>query len=509
MATSAATGEHPRKGQLIEVHSIDYVPRSERHGKAWHLGALWFMGLAELATLTVGLIGAAVGATLIWGLIAIVLGSLIGTFAMAFHSVQGPRLGLPQMIQSRPQFGYYGALLPQAVVLFLYVGFTVFNVVIGAQALAVATGLSSIVSTLVIVALSVLVATVGYHWIHLLQRWGTVLFLVVFGFFTVAVIFVSPIPAEQLDLGTFDAVAFLVVFGVVAAYALSIAPYVSDYSRYLPEDAPAGPTFWWTYGGAVLGGVWLMALGAFLIAASPDLGPIEAVQAGADRVFAGFGVIVLLVGVVGMVGVTAVNIYGGSLAAIGITDTVKQVKPTVTIRLVGIAVIALIATVVALIITDDFLASYNNFLLLLLYSLTPWTAVNLVDYYFVRRGHYSIREIFSPDGMYGRWGAPGLIAYFGGLLAMVPFFSTAFFTGPIAAELGGADIAMFIGLPVSAVLYVILARGIDPEEERVKAEASKELLEAELRGESPADPGLPTGRNVLPSTGLDDEVPGR
>ena len=30
---------------------------------------------------------------------------------MAFRSAQGPQLGLPQMIQSRPQFGYIGALL--------------------------------------------------------------------------------------------------------------------------------------------------------------------------------------------------------------------------------------------------------------------------------------------------------------------------------------------------------------------------------------------------------------
>lgn len=493
MATTVAERESARTSGLIEVHSIDYVPRWERHGKAWHLGALWFMGLAELATLTVGLIGAAVGANLFWGLVGIILGTLVGTFFMAFHSVQGPRLGLPQMIQSRPQFGYYGALVPQGVVLFLYVGFTVFNVVIGSQALAVATGLDGTVATLIIIGLSVLVATVGYNWIHILQRWGTWLFLVVFSIFTVGVVLATPLPAGQLDPGAFDPLSFFVVFGVVAAYLLSIAPYVSDYSRYLPEDAPAGPTFWWTYLGAAAGGIWLMALGAFLIAATPDLGPIEAVRAGGDRVFDGFGIIVLLVGVVGMIGVTSVNIYGGSLAAIGVADSVRQVKPTVSLRLIGIALITVIATVVALIITDDFLASYNNFLLLLLYSLTPWTAVNLVDYYFVRKGHYSIREIFKPSGMYGRWGTAGLVAYFGGLLAMVPFFSTGIFTGPVAAALGGVDIAMFIGLPLSAVLYLLLSRGIDPDEEERLAARSMVEFEAELAGPNPP---LPSGRNV-------------
>ncbi len=494
MTTTTADRETARATGLIEVHSIDYVPRWERHGKAWHLGALWFMGLAELATLTVGLIGAAVGANLFWGLVGIVLGTLIGTFFMAFHSVQGPRLGLPQMIQSRPQFGYYGALLPQGVVLFLYIGFTVFNVVIGSQALSVATGLDGTISTIIVVALSVLVATVGYQWIHILQRWGTWLFLVVFGIFTVGVVINSSVPAGQLDVGAFDPLSFFVVFGVVAAYMLSIAPYVSDYSRYLPEDAPAGPTFWWTYLGAAIGGIWLMALGAFVIAVTPDLGPVEAVKAGADRVFGDFGFVVLLVGVVGMVGVTAVNIYGGSLAAIGVADSVRKVRPTVSLRLLGIALITIIATIVALIITDDFLASYNNFLLLLLYSLTPWTAINLVDYYFVRKGHYSIGEIFKPNGLYGRWGVPGLTAYVVGILAMVPFFSTAIYTGPIATAMGGVDIAMFIGLPVSAVVYLVLSRGVDPDVERTRAEQSMAELEAELGGGP--NPPLPSGRNA-------------
>jgi purine-cytosine permease-like protein len=95
----------------IEVRSIDYVPLAERHGKLWHLGPLWFMSNAQIATLAVGVAGISAGGNLIWSLIAIVLGVVIGTFFMAAHSAQGPQLGLPQMIQSRPQFGYVGAIL--------------------------------------------------------------------------------------------------------------------------------------------------------------------------------------------------------------------------------------------------------------------------------------------------------------------------------------------------------------------------------------------------------------
>jgi Permease for cytosine/purines, uracil, thiamine, allantoin len=104
------TSTQSRTGGL-EIRSIDYVPLSERHGKVWHLGPLWFMSNAQIATLAVGLISISEGASLFWSVLAIVVGVLVGTLFMAFHSAQGPQLGVPQMIQSRPQFGYIGALL--------------------------------------------------------------------------------------------------------------------------------------------------------------------------------------------------------------------------------------------------------------------------------------------------------------------------------------------------------------------------------------------------------------
>jgi NCS1 family nucleobase:cation symporter-1 len=90
----------------------------------------------------------------------------------------------------------------------------------------------------------------------------------------------------------------------------------------------------------------------------------------------------------------------------------------------------------------------------------------------VRKGHYSIREIFNPHGMYGRWNWRGLSAYLIGFVVMIPFFSSGMYTGPIARALGGADIAMLVGLPVSAGVYLIACRSMDLEEERGRAAAA-------------------------------------
>jgi purine-cytosine permease-like protein len=115
---------------------------------------------------------------------------------------------------------------------------------------------------------------------------------------------------------------------------------------------------------------------------------------------------------------------------------------------------------------DRFDMFYGNTLIFLAYLFTPWTAINLVDYFFVRKGGYVIGEIFKADGIYGRWGWRGNLAYGISLLCMVPFMVTTPFTGPGAAALGGVDISMFIGLPVAGLLYMWFCRSLDLEAER-------------------------------------------
>jgi purine-cytosine permease-like protein len=133
----------------------------------------------------------------------------------------------------------------------------------------------------------------------------------------------------------------------------------------------------------------------------------------------------------------------------------------------------------ALLIGADFLTNFEDFLLLVLYLFIPWTAVNLVDYYIVRRGHYAVAEIFNPHGIYGRWGWRGITAYLVGFAAMLPFLSTSRYTGFVANDLKGADISLFIGLPVAGVLYYLFAKSIDIAGETVIAKAEAIELEKE------------------------------
>jgi nucleobase:cation symporter-1, NCS1 family len=201
-------------------------------------------------------------------------------------------------------------------------------------------------------------------------------------------------------------------------------------------------------------------------------------------VFSGYGAIILIFSALGLVSVTALNLYGGSLTLLSAVDSFRPVRPTLNVRVVTIGFTAALSLVFALVSSMKFLTNFTNFLLLILYLFVPWTAVNLVDYYVVRRGHYAVAEIFNPRGMYGRWGWRGLTAYLVGFGCMVPFFSTPNFTGPVAHALHGADISVFIGLPVAGGLYYLFARTIDVRAEREVAMAEAAKLE-ELAGAAP------------------------
>ncbi len=453
---------------MIESRSIDYVPLAERHGKAWHLWPVWFTSGTQLASVATGVIGVALGGNLLWSGVAIVLGCLIGTFFMAFHAAQGPQLGLPQMIQSRPQFGYVGALLVWVVALIAYVGYNAFNQVLAGETAHQLAGVARAPAGILFSAVAIGISVIGYDLIHAAQRWLAYLLIAALVVFTAFAFIDLPMPPGAFALGAFAAIPFLTQLFAAAAYQLSGAFYVSDYSRYLPPTTSVAASFWWTYLGAVTGSGWTMLVGATAAAAHPHLDVAEALQLAGDDIQMGFGRILLGVALIGLTTMAALNYYGASLTLLSVLDSFHPVRPTAGKRIASLAVIGLAAGTIALCASGDFVHRFGDLLAVLLYLFTPWTAVNLIDFYIVRKSCYSVREIFNPDGLYGRWNWRGLLAYGAGFAAMVPFFSTGIYVGPIARLLGGADIAMVIGLVVSGLIYLLCYRGVDLEAERAR-----------------------------------------
>jgi NCS1 nucleoside transporter family len=481
----SSTKTQERSGGL-EVRSIDYVPKAERHGKVWHIGPLWFMSNAQIATLAVGTTSFALGGNLIWSIIAIAVGLIIGTFFMAAHSSQGPKLGIPQMVQSRPQFGYIGALLVWLFAFLQYAGFNVFNTALAGESLGDAVHTPptfgwNAIWMIIVTIVGAFIALYGYDLIHRMERYLVYATILIMALVTISAFVHLPIPAGAFDLGNFSPLAFFAQLGVAAGYQISWAIYVSDYSRYLPSTTSTSRTFRWTFWGSAVGGAWIMWLGAYLAAVIKGFNaddPVAGIQKVSDDLFPGFGTIALLIFAFGLIAVLILNVYGGSLTLISSVDSFKKVKATLSIRVVTIVIISVISGVLAIFVTGSFEGYFFNFLELVLYFFIPWTAVNLTDYFIVRKGHYAISEIFKPRGIYGRWGWRGIVSYLVGFAAMIPFFHIpGLWVGFVSQAMNGVDISLFIGLPVAAVLYWILSRSLDLKAEQALADKQAKALE--------------------------------
>ena len=105
------------------------------------------------------------------------------------------------------------------------------------------------------------------------------------------------------------------------------------------------------------------------------------------------------------------------------------------------------------------MTNLSNFLDVLLVVFIPWSAVNLTDYFLIRRARYDVGSFFVPHGAYGAFAWRGLAAYAAGLALEWPFVSQPDYAGPLVSALGGADISWLVGWFASALVYLLLMRG--------------------------------------------------
>ncbi|MDA3649414.1 cytosine permease [Saccharopolyspora indica] len=438
----------------VERRSIDPVPDGERHGSPRSLFTLWFAGNMQITSAVTGALTVLVGLHPLWALVAIALGNALGGVPMALHAAQGPKLGIPQMIQSRAQFGVHGAVLPLVLVVLMYLGYFASGNVLGGQALAAITRLPVDLSIVLYAALSALIAVVGYRLIHRFGWLASLLSVVVFAYLTVRLVGahdLGPVLAEP----ELDVPAFLLALSLTASWQLTFGPYVADTSRYLPASTSIRATFWWTYGGTALGATWAMSFGALAYAVAGER--FKGHEVGYVVGLGGEALVLplLLAIALGKLTINVLNIYGGYMTvATTMTAFTRRAGLSPAVRIGYIALVGVLGGVLAVLGRGDFLANFVLFLHFLLYFLTPWSAINLVDFYFLRKERYDLDAMYDPDGAYGRWCAPALIAYFAGIAVQIPFSHVdGVFTGFAVPLLGGADVAWLLGLAVPGAIY--------------------------------------------------------
>jgi len=449
MAVSTAPEAQP--GRHVENRHIDHIPAGARHGRPWHQLAFWFGSNVNVFNVVVGAVVVEIGLTFWWSLIAIAAGTLIGVLLVALHATQGPRLGVPQTIQSRGQFGFYGAAFIFPAVLLINVGYIAACLVIQAQAMAGVASALTMPQWIVILAVpSAVIGIFGYRWIHrVMQATAVVVGLALVVIFAQGLRY-GALPARETSWASPASGLFMAGVALMVINMLTWGPFVSDYTRYLPAATSGRRLFWSIYAGNVLATFITCAAGAYLAALLPALGPVAAV----GKVSGSWALIVMALSVIGS---NTFNAYSGAFQVLAFGGMWRRFKAeSLTVRLVPFACVMAAGVVTACLGYQSFVANLTNFLDVLLVVLIPWSALNLADYFLVRRGRYDVTSFFTADGAYGRFAWRGLLAYAAGMAAEWPFVSQPDYTGRLVGALGGADISWLVGGLVTAGAYLLL-----------------------------------------------------
>jgi purine-cytosine permease-like protein len=465
---------------VIERRHLDHVPDAEGHGKVWRQGPFWFLGNFQPFTLALAFFGPVVGLNGLWTSVAGIAGILIGAMFMAAHSAQGPALGLPQMIQSRAQFGYSGVIVPLVATTLTFVGFNVVTIVIIKQGLLDIFGWNAAtVAVLVSVAVAAL-AIYGHDWIHkvvLTVFWVSLpLWIIV----TLAIVF-DGAGGHGTSTGGFSAVGFFSMFTVAASYNITYAPCVSDYSRYLPRNTSRRRLTTAVFLGAVGSPIWLIPVGAWMATRLHVSDALTGIYVAGNATVSHLGTLLALVAVGALVAAMGISAYSGMLSVVTIIDSIRPVRTGTRVRIFTILGLALAWLVLGAALTNA-TTVLNDWLIVMLYVLAPWTSVNLVDFYFVRHGRFAVTDLFTPTGIYGRWGVRGISAYLVGVAVEIPFmYITNVYESPGATWLRGVDISWIVGLLAAGGIYFVSMRHLDRSREAAAiARSERELASGEL-----------------------------
>lgn len=463
--------------RAIERRHLDHVPTQEWHGKVWRQAPFWFLGNFQPFTVALAFLGPVVGLNGLWTSVAGISGILFGAILMAAHAAQGPQLGLPQMIQSRAQFGYRGVIVPVVATTFTFVGFNVVTLVIIKQGLLSSFGWNPTLVGLVSSITAAVIAIYGHDWIHRIVLAMFWLSLPLWMALTVGIV-VGHAGGHGSTTGGFSVVGFFAMFAVAASYNITYAPIVSDYSRYLASTTSRGGIIAAVFIGAVGSPIWLIPIGAWMATRLHVSDALTGISLAGNATVAHLGTVLVIVAVGALVATMSMSAYSGMLSVLTIVDSIRPVRAGARIRSITIVALMVVWFILGIILTNA-TTVLNDSLLIMLYLLAPWTSVNLTDFYFVRRGRFAINDLFTPFGIYGRWGARGISAYFLGIAVEIPLISIAhLYQSPGAAWLRGVDVSWIVGLLVAGSSYFFLTRNLDVAGELEAIERSECQLRA-------------------------------
>jgi purine-cytosine permease-like protein len=454
------------KSSAIETRGVDMIPESERSSKASNVfyvlcGSQFAFGIMMIGSLPI-----------VFGLgwwpafLAITVGLAIGSLVIGPIAILSQRTGTNGALASGAHFGVKGRVVGSFLNIVIALGFYSLMVWTGAQAF-VAGGHrlfgwpqengTLLIGCILISAITATVAIIGHKLVVLFEKIGTwfVGSIVLLSLFTFASQFDVSYQGGAYLLGGFWPTWMLSML-VVASVPISYAPFVGDYSRYVPNANSSMKLAAATSLGMFVG-CWLaMVPASYMMSTVADFSTpfVTAIIGGSPS----FWVAPLaLAGIFGALPNGGLCLYSAGLSLETLGLKLKRVTTTIIMTIIGfLLVLAGVNDVVNMIHLID------AFVIMIIVGVSPWLAINLVGHYVVK-GRYEPLDLHinSPSSSYwysNGFNIPAVVAWAIGLIVGLLFTSTSIFTGPLVKVVGGIDLSFTSSAIVGALLYVALKK---------------------------------------------------
>jgi NCS1 family nucleobase:cation symporter-1 len=339
------------------------------------------------------------------------------------------------------------------------IGWDGINSVFGAAAISILTGLPFVVSLIVIVLLQGLLGILGYEAIHTFEKYMAIVLGAMFVVLTIAIAGQASTGLARTDAvsGLDQIGAFILYSTIIASFVLAWALYASDYTRYLPEDAPSSRIFLWTVLGLTLSAGWVEALGLLVADKATKGGAVDTI----NTILSGtpLAALAMIAIGIGTVAVNAMNDYTGSLSLQAAGIRVPRIVSAIIVAILGFFVTLWLNS-------ENLVGKIENILLFLSYWIAPWAAVVLADWR-IRRGRVNVARLVDFGSLPS--GIVALVSMAIGFIVSLPF-QTSTLGGEIATNTGlpintiaakqlhYADLAYVVGFVVAFLVFLLAAR---------------------------------------------------
>ena len=435
-------------GDLVtESHGMAPIPEDQRYGPSWRNFTVWFAPNMELSGVFTGTLAFTFGLGFLPGLVAIVIGVVLGAVPVGLLATLGPKTGMGQLPLARLPFGRSVAL-PAAVQWLSALAWDGLVGLFGAQGIQLLFHVPFALGVLIVLALEGLVGFLGYEVIHQLEMWGSAILAVLFVVLSVRILERGQIPLHSTVHGGAATGAFVLMTTIAFGGAFSWASYAADYSRYQDKETPSSPIFWWTLGGLCASYIWTYAIGlaGARVLSNQTVAGVRSLVGGGT-----LGMLALVIVVFGAITSNAMNDYSGSLALQASGVRLKRNWSAAGGTIIAFGVILWLHG-------GNTSARFQSVLLFSVYWIAPFLAIVLIDW-LDRKGtvtHEGFCSLMDLKNLNTGWTA--LVSLVVGFGAMVPFMNTGLLVGPVAKRLDGADLSFYVGFTVAFLVYVALRR---------------------------------------------------